>query len=135
MQSSYIEEISSWLLRFYMTVATYSCYEKVCRTMRTAIVSYLHMSWHHHFSIAVSLPSLVKSAPGKDWKKWVTLESEKCRKRRNSINLTEMNFSKLTRKFPSKAWWLSQMNNTFLSFLIYSIKLTNCFLSHRFLFG
>ena len=30
-----------WLLPFYMAVATYCYYEKVLRTMRTAIVSYL----------------------------------------------------------------------------------------------
>ena len=30
-----------WLLPFYMAVATSCCYEKVCRTMRTAIVLYL----------------------------------------------------------------------------------------------
>ena len=32
---------SSWLLPFYMAVATYCYYEKVRRTMRTATVSYL----------------------------------------------------------------------------------------------
>ena len=32
---------SSWLLPFYMAVATYCYYKKVRRTMRTAIVSYL----------------------------------------------------------------------------------------------
>ena len=31
-----------WLLPLFMTVATSCYYEKVCRTMRTAIVSYLH---------------------------------------------------------------------------------------------
>ena len=30
-----------WLLPFYMAVATYFYNEKVCRTMRTTIVSYL----------------------------------------------------------------------------------------------
>ena len=30
-----------WLLPFYMTVATYFYYEKMRKTMRTAIVSYL----------------------------------------------------------------------------------------------
>ena len=30
-----------WLLPFYMVVATYSYYEKVCGMMHTAIVSYL----------------------------------------------------------------------------------------------
>ena len=32
---------SFWLLPFYMAVATYFYYEKVHRTMRTAILSYL----------------------------------------------------------------------------------------------
>ena len=36
-----LKKSSSWLLLFYMAVATYFHYEKVHRTMRTAIVSYL----------------------------------------------------------------------------------------------
>ena len=36
-----LKKNSLWLLPFYMAVATYCYYEKVRRTMRTAIVSYL----------------------------------------------------------------------------------------------
>ena len=36
-----LKKTSLWLLPFYMVVATYCYYEKVRRTMRTAIVSYL----------------------------------------------------------------------------------------------
>ena len=36
-----LKKHSPWLLPFYMAVATYSYYEKVRRTMRTAIVPYL----------------------------------------------------------------------------------------------
>ena len=36
-----LKKNSLWLLPFYIAVATYCYYEKVCRTMRTAIVSYL----------------------------------------------------------------------------------------------
>ena len=38
-----LKENSLWLLPFYMVVATYFYYEKVRRTMRTAIVLYLLM--------------------------------------------------------------------------------------------
>ena len=34
------------LLPFYMAVANYFCYEKVRRTMRTAVVSYLLKEFH-----------------------------------------------------------------------------------------
>ena len=34
-----------------MAVASYGCYEKVCRTMRTAIVSYL-LKYFYSFSVA-----------------------------------------------------------------------------------
>ena len=36
-----MKESSLWLLPIYMAVATYCYYEKVGRTMRTAIVLYL----------------------------------------------------------------------------------------------
>ena len=36
-----LKKNSLWLLPFYMAVATYCYYEKVRRTMRTTIVSYL----------------------------------------------------------------------------------------------
>ena len=36
-----LKKNSLWLLSFYIAVATYCYYEKVCRTMRTAIASYL----------------------------------------------------------------------------------------------
>ena len=36
-----LKKTSLWLLPFYTAVATYCCYKKVRRTMRTAIVSYL----------------------------------------------------------------------------------------------
>ena len=40
-RAALLKKNSSWLLPFYIVVATYSCYEKVGRTMRTAIVSNL----------------------------------------------------------------------------------------------
>ena len=40
-----------WLLSFYMDVASYYYYEKVRRTMRTAIVSYL-LRYFYSFSTA-----------------------------------------------------------------------------------
>ena len=40
-RAAILKKNSSWLLPFYMAVATYFYYEKVRRTMRTAIVSYL----------------------------------------------------------------------------------------------
>ena len=36
-----LKKNSLWLLPIYIAVATYCYYEKVCRTTRTAIVSYL----------------------------------------------------------------------------------------------
>ena len=36
-----MKKYSSWLLPFYMAVATYFYYKKVRRTMRTEIASYL----------------------------------------------------------------------------------------------
>ena len=40
-RAAVLKKSSLWLLPFFMTVATYCCYEKVCRTMRTSIASYL----------------------------------------------------------------------------------------------
>ena len=40
-KAAIIKENSLWLLPFYMVVATYFYYEKLCRTMHTAIVSNL----------------------------------------------------------------------------------------------
>ena len=40
-RAAILKKNSLWLLPFYMAVATYCCYEKVRRTMGTAIVSYL----------------------------------------------------------------------------------------------
>ena len=40
-RAAILKKISLWLLPFYMVVATYFCYEKVRRKMRTAIVSKL----------------------------------------------------------------------------------------------
>ena len=40
-RAALLKKSSLWLLPFYMFVATYCYYEKVHRTMRTAIVSYL----------------------------------------------------------------------------------------------
>ena len=40
-RAAILKKNSLWLLPFYMTVATYCYYEKVCRTMHTAILSYL----------------------------------------------------------------------------------------------
>ena len=40
-QAALLKKKSLWLLPLYMAVATYFYYEKVCRTMRTAIVSNL----------------------------------------------------------------------------------------------
>ena len=44
---------SLWLLRFYMAVAAYYYHEKVRRTMRTAIVSYL---FKYRFYYNINLP-------------------------------------------------------------------------------
>ena len=41
MAAAILKKNSLWLLPFYMVVATYFYYEKVRRTMRTAIVSNL----------------------------------------------------------------------------------------------
>ena len=41
MATAILKKNSLWLLPFYMVVATYFYYEKVRRTMRTAIVSNL----------------------------------------------------------------------------------------------
>ena len=38
-KAAIIKKNSLWLLPFYMVVAAYFYYEKLCRTMRTAIVS------------------------------------------------------------------------------------------------
>ena len=40
-RAAILKKSSLWLLPSYMTVATYCYYEKVRRTMHTAIVSYL----------------------------------------------------------------------------------------------
>ena len=40
-RAAILKKNSLWLLPFYMAVATYCYYEKVRRTMRTTIVSYL----------------------------------------------------------------------------------------------
>ena len=40
-RAAILKKSSLWLFPFYMAVATYCYYKKVCRTMRTAIVSYL----------------------------------------------------------------------------------------------
>ena len=40
-RTAIMKKNSLWLPLFYMAVATYFCYEKVRRTMRPAIVSYL----------------------------------------------------------------------------------------------
>ena len=41
-RAAMLKKSSLWLLPFYVAVVTYCCYKKVHRTMRTAIVSYLH---------------------------------------------------------------------------------------------
>ena len=43
-RAAILKKNSLWLLPFYMAVATYCYYEKVRRTMCTAIVSCLHKS-------------------------------------------------------------------------------------------
>ena len=43
-RAAILKKNSLWLLPFYMVVATYFCYEKVRRTMRTAIISNL-LNW------------------------------------------------------------------------------------------
>ena len=40
-RAAILKKSSLWLLPSYMAVATYCYYEKVRRTMRTAVVSYL----------------------------------------------------------------------------------------------
>ena len=40
-RAAMLKKIFLWLLPFYMSVATHFYYEKVCRKMRTAVVSYL----------------------------------------------------------------------------------------------
>ena len=60
LQSSYIKEEFLWLLPFYMVVATYSCYEKGGRTMRTAIVSnLLNWLWKHVKKVRSSQPAIL----------------------------------------------------------------------------
>ena len=60
LQSRYIKEKILWLLLFYMVVATYFCYEKVGRTMRTAIVSNL-LNWlcKHIKKVRSSQPAIL----------------------------------------------------------------------------
>ena len=51
-KAAILKKNSLWLLPFYMVVVTYFYYEKVRRTMRTAIVSYLFkaLSSHPHWN-------------------------------------------------------------------------------------
>ena len=59
-----LKKIYLWLLLFYVAVATYYYYEKVRRTMRTAIVLYLnHCNWtrtHNHLVRKRTLNHLAK---------------------------------------------------------------------------
>ena len=43
-KAALLKKNSLWLLWFYMDVASYCYYEKACRTMHTAIVSYFYSS-------------------------------------------------------------------------------------------
>ena len=45
-RTAILKKNSLRLLPFYMAVANYFCYEKVRRTMRTAVVSYLLKEFH-----------------------------------------------------------------------------------------
>ena len=50
-----------WLLPYYMAVATYCYYEKVCRSMHTAIVSYLLKILELNFSSKLDWGSYMTS--------------------------------------------------------------------------
>ena len=50
-RAAWLKKNSLWLLLFYMAVASYCFYEKVRRTMHTAIVSYL-LKYFYSFSAA-----------------------------------------------------------------------------------
>ena len=50
-RAALLKKNSLWLLPFYVDVASYCCYEKVPRTMRTTIVSYL-LKYFYSFSAA-----------------------------------------------------------------------------------
>ena len=52
-RAAIMKKNSLWLLRFYMAVAAYYYHEKVRRTMRTAIVSYL---FKYRFYYNINLP-------------------------------------------------------------------------------
>ena len=60
-----LKKNSLWLLLFYMAVATYCYYEKVRRTMRTAVVSYLlkqkyPRSTQNQFAARRNIESLIR---------------------------------------------------------------------------
>ena len=50
-KAALLKKNSLWLLSFYMDVASYCYYEKACRTIKTAIVSYL-LKYFYSFSAA-----------------------------------------------------------------------------------
>ena len=50
-----LKKISLWLLPFYMAVATSSYYERMSRTMRTAVVSYFLKN--NNKSLAIGIDS------------------------------------------------------------------------------
>ena len=57
-RAALLNKSSLWLLPSYMAVATYCYYEKVRRTMRTTIVSYIFIVFFFHmkvFSVASNI--------------------------------------------------------------------------------
>ena len=62
-RAAILKKNSLWLLPFYIAVATYWYYEKLRRTMRNAIVSYLLKPFISRCSIAVSNIDTKDQAP------------------------------------------------------------------------
>ena len=54
-----LKKNSLWLLPFYITVATYFYYKKVCRTMHTAIESYLLKFWSSNIFITIMISNFL----------------------------------------------------------------------------
>ena len=60
-RAAILKKISLWLLSFYMAVAAYCYYEKVRRSMCTAIVSYLLKYLPYEF-VNSNCPNLMSDA-------------------------------------------------------------------------
>ena len=61
-RAAILKKNSLWLLPFLMVVATYCNYEKVCRTMCTAIVSYLLLTKVDDFIKKLSANALTENS-------------------------------------------------------------------------